>query len=132
MNKEVKQQARLQGQVIEALAAEYLRQRGITIVETNMTCRHGEIDIIARQDQTLIFVEVRYRRRPQFGSGAETVTWGKQQKLVKTAQVYLQEKHLTNSVNCRFDVISVGPAAESDDNRPYQFNWIPNAFGLHS
>ncbi len=132
MSKEIKHQARQQGLAIEKLAANYLRQQGVIILEKNVSCRHGEIDIIGQHDQTLIFVEVRYRQYHQFGSGAESVNRHKQQKLVKTAQTYLQAKKLTNSVSCRFDVISVSPTAKGGDTQKYQLDWIVNAFDINT
>ena len=74
----------------ELLAAGYLRRQGYTILRTNWRCRRGEIDIIARDGATLVFVEVRTRRSTNLGSPEESVTPAKQRRLAELAQTYLQ------------------------------------------
>lgn len=123
-----KTQAQRQGQKIEQLAAQYLQRQGVTIIEKNMTCRHGEIDIIGKHGGTLLFVEVRFRGNTHYGSGAETVNWLKQQKLIKAAQYYLQSKKLSDNIGCRFDVVSVSRNTGTSPAQEYIFQWIPNAF----
>jgi putative endonuclease len=95
----------LLGKRAEELTAEELRGRGWEIVETNFRCRGGEIDIIARDGSTLVFVEVRSRRRDDFMSPAESVDYRKQQKIIRAAEYYLYTKQL--DCDCRFDVSEV-------------------------
>lgn len=113
---------RHQGQAIEHLAEHWLIQQGLRAHERNYQIRGGEIDLIMWHGECLVFVEVRYRKSAQFGSGAETVTFSKQQKLLHTAQHYLQQRFGAQPPPCRFDVIS-------GQNHPIQFEWIQNAFG---
>ena len=93
----------------------------MTIVARNYSCKLGEIDIIAKHDDLLVFIEVRYRKQGKFGSGAESVTLSKQRKIIKAAQWYLQHEWQKTEPACRFDVISV-------TGDPLQFDWIPQAF----
>lgn len=74
----------------EAQAAEYLLGLGYTILQTNWRCRRGELDIIAQDGATLVFVEVRTRSSARLGSPEESVTVAKQRRLAELAQIYLQ------------------------------------------
>ena len=111
------------GQEAERLACTFLQSHNVTILERNYHCRQGEIDIIGREQNTIVFVEVRYRRHSQFGSGAESVTRNKQKKLLTTAQTYIARR-LKRELPCRFDVLE----AHSKDDGSLQFNWLKNAF----
>ena len=111
------------GGQLETFACDRLKQKGCRIVAVNFECKLGEIDIIAEDDTTLVFVEVRYRKQNKFGGAIESVDFKKQSKIIKTAQFYLQQHQLTNKVACRFDVI----ALEGDPQR-LAFNWIKSAF----
>jgi len=107
---------------VERQAVVFLQEQGLRIHQTNFRCKLGEIDIIAYDVNTLVFVEVRHRQSQRFGSPAETITYYKQQKLIKTAQFYLQKQRL--NIPCRFDIIeSVGRAGGD-----HSMNWIKNAF----
>ncbi len=79
------------GKMGEELAARYLRERGYTIRERNWICPEGEMDIIAEEGNELVFVEVRTRRGRDFGTPEESITRRKRAKLIKVAEVYLQE-----------------------------------------
>ncbi len=94
------------GRSAEIAAAAELGRRGYRIAGANYRCRWGEIDLIAYDGDTLAFIEVKCRRTSTFGAPAESVTPAKQQKLVLTAQHYLDAHHLTNTP-CRFDVVEV-------------------------
>ncbi len=94
------------GQVGEKRAAEYLKKKGYTIIEQNYKNKIGEIDIIAKDQEYIVFVEVKTRTTKVYGLGLEAVTFAKQQKIKKVAQVYLLQHHLYES-NVRFDVVSV-------------------------
>lgn len=95
------------GERYEALAADYLRRQGYRIVEKNYRCRSGEIDLIARDREYLVFVEVKYRADSACGSPLEAVDLRKQRKLIRAAQFYLLAHGYGTEVNCRFDVVAV-------------------------
>jgi len=94
------------GQRGEEIAVGYLRQQGYTILTRNWRCPVGEIDIVAREGETLTFVEVRTRRGDCFGTPEESITLAKQAKLVELAQSYLQEAKL-EEVDWRIDVVAI-------------------------
>lgn len=104
----------------EQLAAAFLQQQGLRLLEKNYRCRFGEIDLILQDGQTLVFVEVRLRSNPAFGGAAASITPSKQAKLLRTARHYLSGKPLPS---CRFDVILL---AGLDGQ---QVEWLKNAFG---
>lgn len=89
----------------EELAADFLRSCGYLIVEANYRWRGGEIDLIAREGNTLVFVEVKSRSSESFGLPEESVHPAKQRKLIQTAQRYLLE-HPTE-LDVRFDVVAL-------------------------
>jgi len=94
------------GNLGETLAADYLRQHGYAIVARNWRCATGEIDVIARHGDTLIFVEVRTRHGARHGSPEESITPRKQAKLIELAYEYLATMDVP-PVNWRIDVIAV-------------------------
>jgi len=87
----------------EALAATFLVARGLTIVERNFRCRRGEIDLIARDGETLVFVEVRLRSRRDFGGAAASITAAKRARIAAAALFYLGR--LPRTPPCRFDAV---------------------------
>jgi putative endonuclease len=93
----------------EELAARALEAKGYTIVERNWRCPAGEIDVIAQQDDTLVFVEVKTRQGDRFGTPEEAVNRRKQERLLTAAQVYLAEYELAD-VAWRIDVIAINLA----------------------
>ncbi len=109
---------RLKGKKAEDVACNFLLQNGLSLVARNYHCRYGEIDLIMQDNDTLVFVEVRYRESDMFGSAAASVDHNKQRKLVFTANHYLQA-HPT-SLMTRFDVIAM--------SQYQQIEWITNAF----
>jgi putative endonuclease len=109
------------GQVAEEVACRFLQEQGLRLVTRNYSCKVGEIDLIMLDQKTLVFIEVRYRHNPHYGSSAETVTFAKQRKLTKTALYYLQ-RHATNAP-CRFDVVAL-----TQINPKPNIEWIKNAF----
>jgi len=113
------------GQCAEKQALEYLLQQGLCLVVQNFQCRLGEIDLIMRDKNTLVFIEVRQRKRCGYGGGIDSVTSTKQRKIIKVAQHYLQKKQLVDKLPCRFDVIGIdiGPQQEKEE-----VLWIRNAF----
>lgn len=90
----------------EEIAARNLEENGYVILNRNFRCRFGEIDIIARDGDTVVFVEVKTRRGRKYGEAEEAVDYRKQRKLRQLAEYYLMKHHLV-SQKCRFDVCSV-------------------------
>lgn len=104
----------------EKLAATFLMNHGLKLVAQNYHCRFGEIDLIMTDASSLVFVEVRLRSNKIFGSAATSITPQKQQKLILTAQYYLQKNPEKNA--CRFDVVLMD---KLDLNA---IDWLKNAF----
>lgn len=104
---------------MEEAAAQHLRAAGLKILSRNYRCRQGEIDLIARDGDTLVFVEVRYRRSSHFGGAGASVDRRKQRKLLAAANSYLMRYKL--DCPCRFDVVAI----EGDSN---SIHWIDGAF----
>src|SRR5205814_595385 len=94
------------GDAGEELAARALRARGLLVVERKFRCRSGEIDLIARDGQCLVFVEVKTRRGNRFGTPEEAVHPRKQRKLIQVAETYLQQQ-LLEDVDWRIDVVAI-------------------------
>ncbi len=94
------------GKLAEEKAAEFLKNRGYQILEKNFRTKFGEIDIVATEEDTLVFVEVRFRRSKDFGLPEETINSRKIQKIVNTAYRYISMKNPHFS-DIRFDVIAV-------------------------
>jgi len=94
------------GRLGEKKAAAYLKQLGFEILAIDYRLPFAQIDIIAREGQTIVFVEVKTRRDERFGLPGESVTWLKQQKLIKAGLWYLASKNLSHRA-FRFDVITV-------------------------
>jgi putative endonuclease len=94
------------GRTAEDLAAAELERRGYAILARRYRTRHGEIDLIARDARTLVFVEVKARTTGEFGSGLEAVTRHKQRRLASMAAEYLARSGLAD-VPCRFDVVAI-------------------------
>ncbi len=121
-----------QGHDAEQQACDHLQRQGLRLLERNYRSRYGEIDLIMRHDDILVFVEVRYRLSSRYGSPAETVDARKQAKIRATAEHYLQQHPQRAGVSCRFDVVAMTPASATDAKHStrYTFNWLPDAFGI--
>ncbi len=102
----VKEKRKETGRLGEEKAAELLKEKGYRILERNFRFRGGEIDIVALNAGTLVFVEVKTSRTPRFGDPVEWVDARKQQHLIKAAECYLQNHHC-GECRCRFDVVAV-------------------------
>lgn len=109
----------------EALVANYLRDRGYELLAHSYRCRFGEIDLIAKKKTTLCFVEVKLRADTQYGLPREAVTASKQEKIKKTAQMYMSARGLDMSV--RFDVAEVYADAAGDAKKT-KIEYLENAF----
>jgi len=107
------------GEGAEQLALEYLRQQGLQLVSSNFRCKFGELDLVMREGQTLVIVEVRYRQSEQFGGAVASVTRQKQARIIAATQHYVIINQLSQCA-MRFDVVAI-----AGDNR---INWIKNAF----
>jgi putative endonuclease len=101
------------GSVGEDLASAALAARGYAILERRYTTERGEIDIIAEDGETLVFVEVRARATGEFGRAAESITDAKKRQVVRMATEYLARHRITNRP-CRFDVVAIDEALGPD------------------
>lgn len=104
--KSSKTQNKIKGYTGESIAVNYLQELGYTILETNYQNKLGEIDIIAKDGNRFVFVEVKARATARFGYPREAVNYKKQQKIQMVASIYLKSKGLSN-VFTRFDVIEI-------------------------
>ena len=107
----------------EDIAEDYLRAKGYRTLARNWSCAAGEVDIVMRHDDEIVFVEVRLRSKTSYGAGLDTVAWQKQRKLIKTAQWYLQ-KTRQEHIPVRFDVVSI----EHEDGQNPHIEYIEHAF----
>jgi putative endonuclease len=108
----------------EAAARAYLERRGVRILVQNYRCAAGEIDLIGRARDTLVFIEVKTRTSEAFGSPQLAVHLRKQRQIVRAAQWFLAERDVSE-VPCRFDVVAV--SLPPGDGRPV-VEWVQNAF----
>lgn len=124
MDKDVQPQtAVMSGNEAEKAAEIMLQEAGLQILARNFRCKMGELDLVAREKTTLVFVEVRRRSHGGFGSGLESVDYRKQQKLVRSARLFLQQRKFFDQYPCRFDIVSVRSLSD--------MQWIKNAFQLY-
>ncbi|MDG1938738.1 MAG: YraN family protein [Pseudomonadales bacterium] len=116
------------GDSAEQAATAFLTDQGLKLLDSNYHSRYGEIDIVMADAKVIVFIEVRYRKSSVYGGGAMSITRNKQQKLIKTANHYLQ--HHQANVECRFDVIDMSPShlAATNNKQQFHINWIKNAF----
>ncbi|MEI6314000.1 MAG: YraN family protein [Syntrophus sp. (in: bacteria)] len=114
------------GKMGEEIAAEHLVGVGYEILERNFRCPLGEMDIVARDHETLVFVEVRSRRTDNYGGPLESVGFAKQKKISRVAEYYLN-RHGLQQVKARFDVVAV----KLPPSRP-EVELIRDAFDLIS
>ena len=94
------------GQAGEDAACAYLRGCGFAILHRNFRCRSGEVDVVAKDGDTVVFVEVKERHGASHGEGHEAVTFGKRRRLVRAATIYAAARGLSESP-VRFDVVSI-------------------------
>jgi putative endonuclease len=113
------------GDRYENEAAEMISAEGLLILSRNFSAKTGEIDIIALDAQSLVFIEVRARSNPYFLSAAASVDKRKQLKILRTAQVFRQRNQQLAHLPCRFDVITF-EARQSRHNDTHR--WIRSAF----
>ena len=118
------QAAHLQdGAAAEALAARHLERHGLTVIARNVRCRGGEVDLVADDGRSIVFIEVRLRKNSRFGGAAASITVSKQQRVILAAQHWLAgagQRHANRA--CRFDAILL------DRLDPARIDWIRGAF----
>ncbi|MDE6362981.1 MAG: YraN family protein [Lachnospiraceae bacterium] len=107
------------GTEYEQIAAEYLLSHGVAIVERNYRNRRGEIDIIGKDGDYTVFIEVKYRKDSAAGQPAEAVNYGKQRKICKVADYYRMIHHMGDFTPVRYDVVAVCGS---------EITWYQNAF----
>lgn len=112
------------GREWESEALKRLGASGLKLLDRNYQCRLGELDLVMRDGDSVAFVEVRFRRRSDFGSGVESVGMSKRRRLIAAAQHYLQRHPELAELPCRFDVVAIGPGSSP------QIEWIRNAFSI--
>lgn len=108
----------MRGKQAEDQAHDFLFKQGLGLVCRNYRCKQGELDLVMRDQQALVIVEVRYRKSDMYGSALESITTSKQARIIAATQHYLA----THKDDCplRFDVIAISGNGE--------INWIKNAF----
>ena len=113
------------GKVAEDVASTYLINQGLTFVTKNFHSRQGEIDLIMRDQSTLVFIEVKYRKNSNFGGAIAAIPYSKQQKIHKCASFYLHSAGLNEyNTPCRFDVMTL----QGDLTAQLAITWLKNAF----
>lgn len=121
-----KKQNIIKGRFGEEASVEYLKRKRYKILDINFRCKIGEVDIVARDKSTIVFIEVKSRQSNQYGYPSEAVNYHKQRKISKVALYYLQSKKLFDyDYNIRFDVIEILDYLEN-----VKINHIVNAFEL--
>jgi len=111
------------GAAFERLACRELERAGLELLARNYTTRHGEIDLVMRHGDAVVFVEVRYRVRAGHGNAAASVTRAKQDRLIRAAQLWLAAHPQHAQRPCRFDVVSYDGPAEGA-----RMQWLRGAF----
>lgn len=106
----------------EELATNFLEKNKYKIIEKNYSCKLGELDIIAKDKDILVFIEVKSRTNKSYGEPGEAITYYKKKNIIKTAQYYIMKNKLQNEF-CRFDVVEI--LLSDDDNN---IRLIKNAF----
>lgn len=116
----------IKGKKAEVIALNYLKKAGLKIIQKNFLCKFGEIDLIMKDHQTIVFIEVRYRQSTHFGTGAETVRKQKQNRIIHAANIFVKTKKWTQNKSYRFDIVELS----GELNNPH-IRWIKSAFMPH-
>ncbi len=112
------------GEFYETMVLRYLEKKGLSVLARNYHASHGEIDLIAREGDTLVFIEVKVRRGGSFGEASEAVDWRKQRNMILAARAFLEG--FPEEMDVRFDVIALDPDAKGGTHLTH----YPNAFEL--
>ncbi|MEO5559874.1 MAG: YraN family protein [Dokdonella sp.] len=111
----------------EDIALAHLERAGLALIARNFSCRHGELDLVMDERNTIVFVEVRYRRGAGgargFGDGIDSVSASKRAKLVRAAAIFLSTQPRLAQRTCRFDVLAI-----AGDAAMPSLDWCKNAF----
>ncbi len=114
----------LRGAAAEALAADYLQTQGLSVLARNLRCRAGEIDLVCLDGEVLAIVEVRQRRRNDFGGALASITWRKQRKLIRATAFHWQHQPDWRTRTLRFDVVALQGLPDGTQ----EIAWIKDAF----
>ena len=112
------------GAAAEMLAAAYLQLRGLEVLDRNLRCRAGELDLVCRDGPTLVIVEVRWRASGAFGGALVSVTRRKQLKIIRATRYFWQRRPQWRPHALRFDVVAVTRAADGG----HHIDWVRGAF----
>ena len=115
--------ARAAGDIFEDRALEHLRRAGLKLLARNFTTRFGELDLVMRDADAVVFVEVRYRRHRAFGGGAASIGSAKRERIALAAQGFLQAHPKLTTLPCRFDVVAFDGEPDS-----VECEWLKAAF----
>lgn len=113
------------GLAFEGLARTHLERAGLRFIAANVNYRFGELDLVMRDNETIVFVEVRYRRDARYGGGSASVTPSKQRRIALAASAWLAANPHEARRPCRFDVVAISGSESAS-----QIDWIGNAFNL--
>jgi putative endonuclease len=116
---------RTRGRASEDLAASYLESRGLVVCARNVTLAGAELDLVARHDDTVVFIEVRSRADVRAGHPLETIRRDKQRRLQRAATAWLVRENLWERVAVRFDVVAI---VIGDHDKAPEITWIAGAF----
>lgn len=122
------------GTITENAAQHFLENQGLTLVEKNFRIdqingkEKAEIDLIMQHNMYLVFVEVKFRTKNNFGHPLEMVSATKQKLMIRAATYFLQARHLYNTAFCRFDVVGIEPDAAAEQ---LKISWVQNAFWVN-
>ncbi|GHA77208.1 UPF0102 protein [Formosimonas limnophila] len=108
----------------EMLAKAYLIEQGLTLVDANVACTRGEIDLVMKDGRTLVFVEVRWRKTAAYGGAVASITPSKLKKLLTACEVFFQHYPVWRSSPCRVDVVALQGSLDQA-----QIEWLKNVTG---
>lgn len=108
------------GQQAEQFALRYLLAKGLSLIAQNYTCSRGELDLIMWDKETVVFVEVRYRKNLSHGSALESIHFYKQKRIITAARYFLLSRRWTDKYDCRFDVVAIDKTVE----------WVKDVFQI--
>lgn len=114
---------RATGDAFEDAALRHMQRAGLRLVARNFNTRHGELDLVMRDREVLVFAEVRYRKRGSFGDAAASITASKKNRLVSAARLFLQAHPQSAHRPCRFDVLAFDGSPDAAD-----CTWLRAAF----
>lgn len=116
------------GLTAEEIAYQYLQKQGLKPLARNFRCQYGEIDLIMREADSIVFIEVRYRKNQRYGGAIYSVQKEKQRRLIAAAHYFLQKQPWMMQSACRFDVVGLTQIDELALIKTEAITWIKNAF----